>query len=176
VGGGGNTPPLLQLGDTDARLRISLPRLRPVHRHAADGRVRPTIGVPRVHEGRAARAFYRAALLDALERAAHRPRDERAKRTCSQNAVASQGRARRRMLVLLGAVAPSGGARQEWHQGLSNKSPLDDLALSVHFARRATSPRAAARSVKPAGHWSPACRSKLSASSRRPSSKANSPR
>lgn len=61
-------------------------------------------------------------------------------------------------------------------QELSNKSPLDDLALSGHFARRAASPRAAARSVKPAGHWSPACRSKPSASSRRPSSKANSPR
>ena len=57
-------------------------------------------------------------------------------------------------------------------QELSNKSPL----VSGHFARRAASARAAARSVKPAGHWSPACRSKPSASSRRPSSKANSPR
>jgi hypothetical protein len=75
---------------TNARLRLPLSRVRSLHRHAADGRVRSAIALRRLRLRCAARVFRRAVLRLHAGRAAQGPGRQRTQPPCTENARLDQ--------------------------------------------------------------------------------------
>src|ERR1700730_13231782 len=101
-----------------------------VHPNAPDGRVRIAFGMSGMRNSGATRHPDGTALRHHVAAGAACPRDERAQRPRAAHARVDEGRARRRMQLLLGKVVADDTARQGRFEEFSHQPTLDDLALS----------------------------------------------
>ena len=106
----------------NARLRISLQRLRPVHRHAADGRVRRAAGLSAMRRSSAPRVILTAPnffCMPSDKRKAHATNERSCQR--AENRRRIQGLARRRAAAAARSTKPSRLIKQDQkrRQGLS---------------------------------------------------------
>src|SRR5437588_1242248 len=114
---------------SNAGLRVSLQWLRPVHGHAADGRMR------RAARLSAMRAFFAARDPDRTEFLLHAIGQaqgachQRTQRQCAEDAWRIQGLAQSELRLLLGQAVAVDEKDEEWRQELSDRATLDDQPL-----------------------------------------------